>query len=211
MEERDKFTADDFAEETIKEVEAQGRLRSVGEEKYIDFLRRYPLPLTHDALTITFPERIFMRRPDGEAVSMRTYAVGSGYKGYRELYFIERDPPELLPPGGRADDVVADDGTVRIRRYLDFGEDRRPPSEGWVPPIPYPYRASYPIESDGPGGRRAVGTFEIDFPSPSAFEERMISGGVAEANVTFRISGGGLSSAALGEPAFFPLPQEGRA
>lgn len=102
MEERDKFTADDFAEDMIREVEARGRLRSVGEEEYLDFLERYPLPLTHDALTITFPELIFMRRPDGEPASMRTYAVGAGYKGRRELYFIEKDPPPLLPPEDRA-------------------------------------------------------------------------------------------------------------
>ena len=103
-----------------------------------------------------------------------------------------------------------DGDAIRVKRYIDlvsWDEDSTPPSKGWKPPFPYPYAATYPVTYFGPdGSRRDGGTVELRFPRPSAFEERLASGGAAEANATFAITSADIASAVFGEPSFRPLP-----
>ena len=98
---------------------------------------------------------------------------------------------------------VAEGKAIRVMCALAFeGEDSTPPSEGWAPPLPYPYAASYPVTFFGTDGSSYEGGVELRFLAPSAFEERLISGGAEEANRAFSVSSDVVASAVFGEPTF---------
>ena len=107
---------------------------------------------------------------------------------------------------------ATEDKTIRVMCALAFeGEDSTPPSEGWAPPLPYPYAASYPVTFFGVDGSSYDGGVELRFLAPSAFEERLVLGGAEEANRAFSVSSDAIASATFGEPSFVPIAPEGEA
>ena len=102
-------------------------------------------------------------------------------------------------------------GAVRVKYYLDSWDERdSPPSEGWEPPLPFPYVMSYPLTYVGPDGATRDGaTIELTFLRPSAFAERLTQGGAGEANRSISVSSDDFVSAIFGEPTFRPATEEG--
>lgn len=104
------------------------------------------------------------------------------------------------------------DRITRVTLFADPGEEPLsrhpgPASPGWTPPLPYPYVASFPIL--GPDGGEE-GTLELAFRSPTAFEERLVSGGADEANFTILVEWVGAGEPRLGEPTFRPATEGGK-
>ena len=106
---------------------------------------------------------------------------------------------------------ATDGKAVHVECYLDsWDEGDSPPSEGWEPPLPFPYVMSYPMTYVGPDGATRDGaTIELTFPRPSAFAERLALGGAGEANRSISVSSDDFVSAVFGEPSFRPAPKEG--